>query len=62
MHMCDLFVQYARTILMMRFASRALNAVPRVRAQSEAYFGFKTTAFVQCMSKNKHRLIFGSIR
>ncbi len=32
-------VQYARTILMTKFASRALYAVPRVRVQSEVYFG-----------------------
>ncbi len=29
----------ARTILMMKFASRALYAVPHVRVQSEVYFG-----------------------
>ncbi len=32
-------VQYAHTILMIKFASRALYAVPRVRVQSEVYFG-----------------------
>ncbi len=31
-------VQYTRTILMTKFASRALYAVPRVRIQSEVYF------------------------
>ncbi len=32
-------VQYAHTILMRKFASRALYAVPRVCVQSEVYFG-----------------------
>ncbi len=35
-------VQYARTVLMTQFASRALYAVPRVRVKSEVYFGLKT--------------------
>ncbi len=52
MHMCDLgvqstrgykntvvCVQYTRTILMTKFASRVTYAVPRVSVQSEAYFG-----------------------
>ncbi len=36
-------VQYAHTILMMKFASRPLYAVPRVHVQSEVYFGLYTT-------------------
>ncbi len=32
-------VQYAHTVLMTQFASRALYAVPRVRVKSEVYFG-----------------------
>ncbi len=32
-------VQYARTILMMKFASRAVYADPRVRVKREVYFG-----------------------
>ncbi len=52
MRMCDLHVQnthgyknlgvrvqYARTILMTKFVSRALYAIPRVCIQSEVYFG-----------------------
>ncbi len=31
-------VQYARTILMMKFTSCALYAVPRLRVKSEVYF------------------------
>ncbi len=34
--------QYAHTILMMKFTSRALYVVPRVRVQSEVYFGLYT--------------------
>ncbi len=34
-------VQYARTVLMTQFASRALYAVPHVRVKSEVYFGLK---------------------
>ncbi len=53
MCMCDLRVQstryknlgvslqYARTILMTKFTSRALYAIPRVRVQSEVYFGLQ---------------------
>ncbi len=33
--------KYARTILMTKFASRALYAVPRVQVKSEVYFGLK---------------------
>ncbi len=32
-------IQYARTIVITAFASHALYAVPRVRVQSEVYFG-----------------------
>ncbi len=40
MRMCDLrALGGARTILMTKFASRALYAVPHVRVQSEVYFG-----------------------
>ncbi len=48
MRMCDLRIVRAvtkirgsaySTILMMKFASRALYAVPRVHIQSEEYFG-----------------------
>ncbi len=47
--MCDLRgyknlglrVQYACTILMMKFASRALYTVPRIHIQSEVYFDLK---------------------
>lgn len=52
MRMCDLrvqsmhdyknrvvCVQYVHTVLMTKFASRVLYAVPRVRLKSEVYFG-----------------------
>ncbi len=44
------WVQYARTVLIKQFASRALYAVPRVRVKSEVYFGLKGTAprFTHC--------------
>ncbi len=66
MHMCDLcvqstrgykkptvHVQYARTILMMKFASRALYAVPRVRVKSEVYFGLDSL-----MRRSEERSVF----
>ncbi len=47
MRMCDyknpgMRIQYARIILMMKFPSRALYAVPRVCVQSQVYFGLNT--------------------
>ncbi len=41
-------VQYARTVLMTQFASRALYAVPRVK--SEVYFGLYVTGTILTMS------------
>ncbi len=59
--MCDLRVQsnpgvrvqYARTILMTKFASCTLYAVPRVCVQSEVYFGLKSYLSVHMKKKLK---------
>ncbi len=50
MRMCDyknpgMRIQYACIILMTKFASRALYAVPRVCVQSQVYFGLNTQIF-----------------
>ncbi len=45
MSVCDLRIQYARTILMTKFTPRALYAVPRERVESEVYFKYITLPY-----------------